>query len=196
MVLKIVLGFLFLGAMSIVICLIGLFANTVSIPVLRTKDLYTSTFNRLLIVLAVCDNLYLLFALLESIRTEMELSTDIHTMVFPYAFYPLHNIMLVLSIYMTVILAMERYRAISKPIDYHTIIVSGKQWQRVFHYVVPVVFFSVLFNMPKFFELTTESNVRTTDNGTNYTSVSILLMQIPQIRCSNQLLLRIIHLRT
>ena len=84
--------------MSIVICLIGLFANTVSIPVLRTKDLYTSTFNRLLIVLAVCDNLYLLFALLESIRTEMELSTDIHTMVFPYAFYPLHNIMLVLSI--------------------------------------------------------------------------------------------------
>jgi len=181
---------------SIVICLIGLFANTVSIPVLRTKDLYTSTFNRLLIVLAVCDNLYLLFALLESIRTEMELSTDIHTMVFPYAFYPLHNIMLVLSIYMTVILAMERYRAISKPIDYHTIIVSGKQWQRVFHYVVPVVFFSVLFNMPKFFELTTESNVRTTDNGTNYTSVSILLMQIPQIRCSNQLLLRIIHLRT
>lgn len=188
MVLKIVLGFLFLGAMSIVICLIGLFANTVSIPVLRTKDLYTSTFNRLLIVLAVCDNLYLLFALLESIRTEMELSTDIHTMVFPYAFYPLHNIMLVLSIYMTVILAMERYRAISKPIDYHTIIVSGKQWQRVFHYVVPVVIFSVLFNMPKFFELTTEGNVRTTDNGTNYTSVSNLLRHI---RCSHQLLFRI-----
>ena len=187
MVLKIVLGFLFLGAMSIVICLIGLFANTVSIPVLRTKDLYTSTFNRLLIVLAVCDNLYLLFALLESIRTEMELSTDIHTMVFPYAFYPLHNIMLVLSIYMTVILAMERYRAISKPIDYHTIIVSGKQWQRVFHYVVPVVIFSVLFNMPKFFELTTEGNVRTTDNGTNYTSVSNLL---GHIRCSHQLLFR------
>ena len=139
---------------------------------LRTKDLYTSTFNRLLIVLAVSDNVYLLFALLESIRTEMY-ETDIHTLVFPYAFYPLHNIMLVLSIYMTVTLAMERYRAISKPIDYHTIIVSGKQWERVFHYVVPVVIFSVLFNMPKFFELTAESNVRTIGNGTNVSYVSI-----------------------
>ena len=119
--------------------------------------MYTSTFNRLLIVLAIIDNLYLAFALLEGIRTEMEVPTgDVHTSIFAYALYPLHNVMLCLSIYMTVILAMERYRAVSKPIDYHTIIVSGKQWQRVFHYVVPVVVFSLVFNMPKFFELQTQ----------------------------------------
>lgn len=131
-----------------------------SIPVLKTKDMYQSTFNRLLIVLAVIDNIYLTFALLESLRTEIELPTgQWHTTVFAYALYPLHNVMLCLSIYMTVILAMERYRAVSKPIDYHTIIVSGRQWQRVFHYVIPVVIFSVVFNLPKFFELKTKTRI-------------------------------------
>ena len=149
------------------ICCIGVLANTISIPVLHTKDMYTSTFNRLLIVLAIIDNLYLAFALLESIRTEMEVPTgDLHTSIFAYALYPLHNVMLCLSIYMTVILAMERYRAVSKPIDYHTIIVSGKQWQRVFRYVVPVVMFSLVFNLPKFFELKTQEIQAQSSNQT------------------------------
>ena len=135
----------------------GLAANTISIPILRAKDLYTSTFNRLLIVLAVIDNAYLILALFESARNEMGLATDVHTAAFAFALYPLHNIMLCLSIYMTVVLAMERHRAVSKPIDYHTIIVSGRQWQRVFHYVGPVLAFSVVFNLPKFFELKAEA---------------------------------------
>ena len=144
------------GVLQATICLIGLFANTVSIPVLKTKDLYQSTFNRLLIVLAIIDNLYLMFAFLECIRSEIKAATgDLHTTLFAYALYPLHNVMLCLSIYMTVILAMERYRAVTKPIDYHTVMVSGRQWQRVFHYVIPVVVFSLVFNMPKFFELET-----------------------------------------
>ena len=147
----------FSGILHSVICLVGLLANGLSIPVLGTKDLYTSTFNRLLIVLAINDIFYLTFALAESVRSDMEINTgDFHTIIFAHGLYPFHNIILCLSIYMTVILAMERYRAVSKPIDYHTIIVSGKQWQRVFHYVVPVVIFTLIFNMPKFFELTTK----------------------------------------
>ena len=99
------------------ICSVGLLANGLSIPVLRAKDLYTSTFNRLLIVLAINDIFYLTFALAESIRSDLEIDTgDVHTTVFAHGLYPFHNIMLCLSIYMTVILAMERYRAVSKPI--------------------------------------------------------------------------------
>ena len=60
-----------LGVLQLIICLIGLVANTLCIPVLKGKDLYTSTFNRLLIILAICDNLYLAFALLECLRTEI-----------------------------------------------------------------------------------------------------------------------------
>ena len=158
----------FAGILHSVICLVGLFANGLSIPVLRSKDLYTSTFNRLLIVLAINDIFYLTFALAESIRSDMEINTgDIHTKAFVHGLYPFHNIVLCMSIYMTVILAMERYRAVSKPIDYHTIIVSGKQWQRVFRYVIPVVCFCLIFNLPKFFELTTKQ-----ENYGNFSRVS------------------------
>ena len=65
----------FAGILHSVICLVGLFANALSIPVLRSKDLYTSTFNRLLIVLAINDIFYLTFALAESIRSDMEINT-------------------------------------------------------------------------------------------------------------------------
>jgi hypothetical protein len=143
------------GIVQAIICLIGLCANAISIPVLRSKTLFKSTFNRLLIVLALGDNIYLGLAALEAFRTEMNLSLPLHNTLFVYFLYPIHNIILCLSILMTVILAMERYKAISQPIDYHAIIVSGRQWQRVFRYVIPVTFLSVLFNVPKFFELKT-----------------------------------------
>ena len=116
------------GIVQVIICVVGLVANCLSIPVLKTKELYASTFNRLLIVLALTDNFYLTFALLESVRTDLDFCTDTHTIVFVHALYPLHNIILCLSIYLTVILSMERYRAVSKPIDYHAVIVSGRQW--------------------------------------------------------------------
>ena len=65
----------FAGILHSVICLVGLFANGLSIPVLRSKDLYTSTFNRLLIVLAIIEIFYLDFALAESVRSNMEINT-------------------------------------------------------------------------------------------------------------------------
>ena len=70
-----------------------------------------------------------------------------------------------LCIYMTVILSMERYLAVTKPIDYHMVIVSGRQWQRIFHYFLPILTFSIVFNLPKFFELMTKVNVVEESNG-------------------------------
>ena len=37
------------GIFQLVVCLIGLVGNTLSIPVLRARELYTSTFNRFVI---------------------------------------------------------------------------------------------------------------------------------------------------
>ena len=141
------------GILHLIISILGFISNAISIPALKSKILFKSTFNRLLIVLSICDNIYLVLAMLESIRQEMGVSLQIHMVLFVYFLYPLHNIVLCLSILMTVILAMERFRSISDPIDYHAIIVGGRQWQRVFRYVGPVIFLSVAFNVPKFFEL-------------------------------------------
>ena len=57
------------------------------------------------------------------------------------------------STYTTVVLALERYRAVWRPIEYHNNVNSSPHpWRRVLVYIVPVVIFSALFNIPKFFE--------------------------------------------
>ena len=51
------------------------------------------------------------------------------------------------------VLALERYRAVWHPIEYHNSIQAGRPWRRVMTYVGPAVLFAVLVNLPKFFEV-------------------------------------------
>ena len=113
---NIALLYVLIGIIQLMVCVVGFFANLVCIPVLRSKDMYNSTFNRLLIVLVVSDNLYLTFAFFECLRTDIGVTNEFHTQMFVYALYPSHNIMLCVSIYLTVALSMERYFAVNKPI--------------------------------------------------------------------------------
>ena len=63
---------------------------------------------------------------------------------------------MVASIYMTVVIALERYIAVSRPIS--TYVASGdqegliKSWFKVLKYVGPVILFSVVINISTFFE--------------------------------------------
>ena len=53
------------------------------------------------------------------------------------------------STYITVVLALERYKAVWRPVEYRNSVLSGDPWCRVFTYVAPVIVLSVLFNVPK-----------------------------------------------
>ena len=55
----------------------------------------------------------------------------------------------------TVVLAFERFIAVTRPIDYHVNVTSSgvSPWRRVCAYMIPTVLFSVAFNIPKFFEV-------------------------------------------
>ncbi|TRY70678.1 hypothetical protein TCAL_05430 [Tigriopus californicus] len=139
------------GVFQMIISLIGLCGNSISIWILCSKAMQ-SIFNRLLIVLAIFDNMYLIFSVLDSIRHEHG-TVNVHYYLFANVLYPLHNASLTGSIYMTVVLAFERYLAVSHPISYHNSVNSGPHWIRITRYVLPVLIFSVLFNLPKFFEL-------------------------------------------
>ena len=66
--------------------------------------------------------------------------------------YQVQSIAVLSSIFITVVLALERYLAITKPIEYHNAIQGSNPWRRVWNYVIPVVAFSAIFNIPKFFE--------------------------------------------
>ena len=92
---------------------IGILANCIAIPVLCTKQMNSSIFNRLLVFLAIFDNIHLLLAIVDSIRLEFGSSLgthEFHQLLFVYFLYPVQNINLCCTIYMTTVLGFERYQ--------------------------------------------------------------------------------------
>ena len=74
----------------------------------------------------------------------------------------LQNMSLMCSNNVTVVLAVERFIAVTRPIDYHVNVTSSGQspWRRVSAYMVPTVLFSIAFNVPKFFEIKGVPDIR------------------------------------
>ena len=56
--------------------------------------------------------------------------------------------------------------SVAKPIEYHNAIQGTNPWRRVFHYIVPVIIISVVFNTPKYFEIEAYEDVKSQDGGT------------------------------
>ena len=151
-----------------VIGIAGIVANTVAIPVLCCKDMH-SIFNRLLIFLAIFDNLFIICQILEAKRKMSNTFEGYfefdqpHEYAFGYFLYQLHSFVLCCSIYITVALALERYRAVWRPVEYHNRCKGINPWKRILiSYVIPVLLFSIVFNIPKFFEI--EFEIITTSN--------------------------------
>ena len=113
----------------------------------------SSIFNRLLVFLALFDNAYIVCSVLEGIRKHAPFSQT-HEFAFGYFLYQLHNFVLCCSIYVTLSLAVERYRAVWRPVEYHNKCKGANPWRRIATcYIVPVLVFSAVFNIPKFFEV-------------------------------------------
>ena len=70
--------------------------------------------------------------------------------------YPCQNIAMVTSIYLTVIIALERYLAVSQPLSVFIADTEGQRWTKVMYFVLPPTMFSILFNLPTFFEFKSE----------------------------------------
>ena len=56
--------------------------------------------------------------------------------------------------------------SVAKPIEYHNAIQGTNPWRRVFHYIVPVIIISVVFNTPKYFEIEAYEDVKSQNGGT------------------------------
>ena len=116
------------GYGNIVLAVFGIIANILAICIFSKKS-FKSNFNNLLIALAVCDLLFLILSIAESTRSTFQEHrsnsssvagqvTFLHHLMFPYLLYPLHNILLSASIFMTVSISIERYLAIFHPLIY------------------------------------------------------------------------------
>ena len=156
------------GLLEILVGSIGLLANGLAIPILLSRAMNT-IFNKLLVFLAICDNFFIVCSMLEGIRKHSDF-WQIHEYAFGYFLYPLHNFVLCCSIYVTLALALERYRAVWRPVEYHNKCKGANPWRRVASYVIPVFAFSAVFNIPKLFEVefVVKSEMHEADNSCNF----------------------------
>ena len=132
---------------------IGLFLNSVTIHVFSSASNFSKKtfFHRLLICLAIFDTLYIMCEISEVFRHRYK--TFYQLEIFVNFVYPIRNIFMLSSVYMTVLLAFERYQAIANPVQYRLKSVKTKMNHQLLSYVMPGVVFTIIFYLPKFFEL-------------------------------------------
>lgn len=124
-----------------------------------------------MVFLAIFDLLYILMALL------LFGVPEVYNGIRAFAWYarmvpvllPLAQIGLTGSIFLTVAIAIERYATVC-----HPFFKVSHSWSSL-HYILPVCLFSVVYNIPKFFELTTRTEFffPETDNGTGWSNSSM-----------------------
>ena len=147
------------GCLTIGVNIFGLLANSLAINVLF-KSRPTNLFNKTLFVLAVFDIIFNVCDTLEIIRSVyydtqtcnfMPVYQKLHLYLTPQIIRPLRSLAIVASIYTTVVIALERYLAVSKPI----ITFVGRDedtWQKLFIRIFPVIALSFSLSLPLCFE--------------------------------------------
>ena len=130
---------------------VGLFLNSITIHVFSSSALQKNFFNRLLICLTIFDSLYIICEISEVFRHRYDTILQQH--IFVNFVYPIRNIFMLSSIYMTVVLAFERYQAITDPVQYRIRGVRTGMNQQLLTHLLPGVIFSVIYYIPRFFEL-------------------------------------------
>ena len=146
------------GVGSTCVSTTGILLNTIAVYILCNKKMRSSLFNRLLVCLVIVDNIFLLYGVLDAIGLRLlasSLQSGIYNpFVFVYLVYPTRNIVMCISIYMTVGLAYERYNSISDPILYRNR--RTHKCKRLVIYIFSIITFSICYCLPKFFELRVE----------------------------------------
>ena len=150
------------------VCVIGVVLNCITVVVLSSSTMKSNFFNRLLICLAMFDNIYLLCEISEVFRHRFSTYGQQH--VFVNFVYPVRSVFMGSSIYMTISLTLERHNAITSPMEYRTRGTTNIT-KRFFYYVMPVMTFCFIYYIPKFFDLNVDELLMC-ENGTKINVVN------------------------
>ena len=131
----------------------GILLNCITIFVLTRPNMWKSFFNRLLATLAVFDSLYLLCEVSEAFRHRHNTMVQQH--LFVNFVYPVRNMLMCSSIYITVALAYERHQALKDPTTYRLRSMQN-MGSRLLRYVSFILVFNVILYAPKFNDLKVE----------------------------------------
>ncbi|XP_023339076.1 FMRFamide receptor [Eurytemora carolleeae] len=131
---------------------IGLILNTYSI-LFFVRQRTQRTFHRLLVLLAMTDSIHIISSLISfSLPTlSSEFFLRGHKYTLPYSL-PLAQTTMVMSVYLTISLTLERYISIVYPL----LSITSRPTRTSVYLSVPSIIFSILFTLPNYFMLHTE----------------------------------------
>jgi len=151
------------GVASLVIGIFGLLGNTVAINIWRKKE-FTETFHKLLITLAVMDNIFIITAVFALTSRTFSLLRHPKLLFLNTIFMgmiTLGSFAMATSMYLTLAISIERYFGICHPMQSRV----GRR-RRSFAYIVPVFLGSFLYTSPKLLEIGSggEVNIELSDD--------------------------------
>ena len=171
-------SFILEGVLLSIVGFFGTLGNGAAILYFGKPHRCRQTFYGLMLALAICDLLLIIscfcvFSLPKLADSDPYKSTNLwyfQIMVWLWVF-PIVHICVTGSTYITIAISVERYMVICRPLFYRT-----HSWPLQF-FIIPIVAFSILYRIPKFFELewTTRREER---NGTNVTFPQIKVTEL------------------
>ena len=168
------------------VALVGLFGNVIAVVSIIYQKM-KSTFHQSLIALSVCDILFLIVVLIDKY---VDMPKDL-AIIYPYIWHPMRTILISMEAYLMMSIATERLIAVYKPIHYKTCIVSFSSRVHICVYVLPPIIFSVLVNIPRYFE-TEFIHINVTDLGNR--THEALSIQLTSLRSDPEYIYYYTHL--
>jgi len=132
------------GIFLIVIGVIGLIGNSALITWFAKEN---HIFHKLMKTLAVCDSIYIINSIVLFSFTKHFSSQGFAYLSMVTVLLPVTQIFMTASIYLTLSITVERYATVCHP--FYKV---AHGWRSKL-YIIPIVLFSILYNIPHFFEL-------------------------------------------
>lgn len=167
------------GVMLNLVGVLGIFGNIISMIILSRPQM-KSSINYLLIGLARCDTVLILTSVLLFGIPAIYPYTG-HLFIYYYNVYPLLAPVLfplamiaqTVTVYLTLTVTLERFVAVCHPLRARSLCTYGRA--RI--YVLVIIIFSVVYNLPRFWEVSHQANFYEAFNTTIYCPVPSSLRQ-------------------
>ena len=168
------------GVVLMCIGVLGIIGNIISIPYFGNKIRRQKTFYTLLTCLSIIDLVVVITGLLLYAVSKLSKAYKHGTyfIIAPYL-YPIFEIGSTGSIYFTIAISIERYFVVCRPFWYHEKAIPS--WR----YTIPILCFSVMYNVPRFFEVKTVTQSQNTLSAFRFNETSVDRINNTQIYLNN-----------